>query len=33
MDVFVFKAFSYNNTDLFYYALIIIGIIGLKKTI
>jgi quaternary ammonium compound-resistance protein SugE len=33
MDVFVFKASSFSNTDFFFYALIIIGILGLKKTI
>jgi len=33
MDVFFFKASSFNNTDFFFYALIIIGILGLKKTI
>lgn len=33
MDVFVFKASSFNATDFFFYALIIIGIVGLKKNI
>jgi quaternary ammonium compound-resistance protein SugE len=33
MDVFIFKASSFDKTDFFFYALIIIGIIGLKKTI
>ena len=33
MDVFVFKASSLNTTDFFFYALIIIGIVGLKKNI
>jgi len=33
MDVWVFKASSFNATDFFFYALIIIGILGLKKTI
>ena len=33
MDVFVFKASQISTTDFFFYALIIIGIIGLKKTI
>ena len=33
MDVFVFKASSFNTTDFFFYALIIIGILGLKKGI
>lgn len=33
MDVFVFKASSFNANDFFFYALIIIGILGLKKTI
>jgi len=33
MDVFVFKASSLSTTDFFFYALIIIGIVGLKKTI
>jgi quaternary ammonium compound-resistance protein SugE len=33
MDVFVFKASTFNTTDFFFYALIIIGILGLKKTI
>lgn len=32
MDVLVFKASSFHTTDFFFYALIIIGIIGLKKT-
>jgi quaternary ammonium compound-resistance protein SugE len=32
MDVFVFKASSFDMKDFFFYALIIIGIIGLKKT-
>lgn len=31
MDVFVFKASSISTTDFFFYALIIIGIIGIKK--
>jgi quaternary ammonium compound-resistance protein SugE len=33
MDVLVFKASSFNNADFFFYALIIIGILGLKKTV
>jgi quaternary ammonium compound-resistance protein SugE len=33
MDVFVFQASSLDHKDFFFYALIIIGIIGLKKTI
>jgi multidrug transporter EmrE-like cation transporter len=33
MDVLVFKASSICSTDFFFYALIIIGILGLKKTI
>ncbi len=31
MDVWVFKASSFSNIDLLYYALIIIGILGLKR--
>jgi quaternary ammonium compound-resistance protein SugE len=31
MDVFVFKASSFSHTDFIYYALIIIGILGLKR--
>lgn len=33
MDVLVFKASSFDHKDFFFYALIIIGILGLKKTI
>jgi len=33
MDVSVFKASSLSGTDFFFYAIIIIGIFGLKKTI
>jgi quaternary ammonium compound-resistance protein SugE len=33
MDVFVFKASQFSNTDFFFYTLIIIGILGLKKDI
>lgn len=31
MDVLVFKASSFNKSDMLFYALILIGIIGLKK--
>lgn len=31
MDVFIFKTSSFNITDFFFYALIVIGILGIKK--
>ncbi len=32
MDVFVFKASTFSTRDYFFYTLLIIGILGLKKT-